>query len=59
MTQADAIAILKTGQNVFLTGEPGAGKSHTVNTFVAWLRSHGISVAVTASTELRRPTLVA
>ena len=50
MTQADAIAILKTGQNVFLTGEPGAGKSHTVNTFVAWLRSHGISVAVTAST---------
>lgn len=50
MTQADAIAILKTGQNVFLTGEPGAGKSHTVNAFVAWLRSHGISVAVTAST---------
>lgn len=50
MTQADAIAILKMGKNVFLTGEPGAGKSHTVNTFVAWLRSHGISVAVTAST---------
>lgn len=50
MTQDDALAILKTGQNVFLTGEPGAGKSHTVNAFVAYLRSHGISVAVTAST---------
>lgn len=50
MTQDDALAILKTGQNVFLTGEPGAGKSHTVNAFVSYLRAHGISVAVTAST---------
>lgn len=50
MLQSDALAILKMGRNVFLTGEPGAGKSHTVNAFVAFLRSHGISVAVTAST---------
>ncbi len=50
MRQADALNILKTGANVFLTGEPGSGKSHTVNAYVAWLRSHGIEPAITAST---------
>src|ERR1700722_8442437 len=50
MTQAEALSILKTGANVFLTGEPGSGKTHTVNEFVAWLREHGIEPAVTAST---------
>ena len=50
MTQGEAVAILKTGANVFLTGEPGSGKTHTINTFVAWLRSCGIDPAITAST---------
>jgi ATP-dependent DNA helicase PIF1 len=50
MTQSEALSILKTGANVFLTGEPGSGKTHTVNEFVAWLRSSGIEPAVTAST---------
>ena len=50
MTQAEALSILKSGRNVFLTGEPGAGKSYTVNAYVAYLRSHNIDVAVTAST---------
>jgi ATP-dependent DNA helicase PIF1 len=50
MTQDTAFSILKTGANVFLTGEPGAGKTHTVNRYVAWLRSHGIEPAITAST---------
>ncbi len=50
MTQADALDILKTGVNVFLTGEPGAGKSHTVREYVKFLQSHGISPAMTAST---------
>jgi ATP-dependent exoDNAse (exonuclease V) alpha subunit len=50
MTQAEALTILKTGANVFLTGEPGSGKSHTVNEYVAWLRVHGIEPAITAST---------
>ena len=50
MTQAEALTILKTGANVFLTGEPGAGKSHTVNEFTRWLRSHGVEPAITAST---------
>jgi ATP-dependent DNA helicase PIF1 len=50
MTQEQALAILKTGANVFLTGEPGSGKSHTVNRYVSWLRGHGIEPAITAST---------
>lgn len=50
MTQGEALNILQTGANVFLTGEPGSGKTHTVNAYIAWLRSHGIEPAITAST---------
>ncbi|OGG53408.1 hypothetical protein A3C20_00335 [Candidatus Kaiserbacteria bacterium RIFCSPHIGHO2_02_FULL_55_25] len=50
MTQDEALAILKTGLNVFLTGEPGSGKTHTINRYVAWLRERGVESAVTAST---------
>lgn len=50
MTQAQALDILKTGANVFLTGEPGSGKTHTINEYVAYLRSCGIEPAITAST---------
>ena len=50
MTQSQALNILKTGANVFLTGEPGAGKTHTINTFVDYLRACDIEPAVTAST---------
>ena len=50
MTQGEALTILKTGANVFLTGEPGSGKSHTINQYVAYLRSCGIEPAITAST---------
>jgi ATP-dependent DNA helicase PIF1 len=50
MTQKEALDILKTGANVFLTGEPGAGKTHTINEYVKYLRAHGIEPAITAST---------
>jgi ATP-dependent DNA helicase PIF1 len=50
MTQEVALGILKSGANVFLTGEPGAGKTYTVNRYVEWLREHGIEPAITAST---------
>lgn len=50
MTQAEALTILKTGANVFLTGEPGAGKTYTINQYVRWLRERGIEPAITAST---------
>lgn len=50
MTQDQAFTILTTGAHVFLTGEPGSGKTHTVSRYIAWLRSRGIPVAITAST---------
>src|SRR4030066_281767 len=50
MKQSQALSILKTGANVFLTGEPGSGKTHTINRYVEYLRSHGIEPAITAST---------
>ena len=50
MTQQQALQILKTGANVFLTGEPGSGKTHTINNYISWLRERGIEPAITAST---------
>ena len=50
MTQGEALTILKTGANVFLTGEPGSGKTHTINAFIDWLRASGIEPSVTAAT---------
>ncbi len=50
MTQAEALSILKTGANIFLTGEPGSGKTHTINAYIDWLRTSGIDPSITAAT---------
>ncbi|MFT7507742.1 MAG: ATP-dependent DNA helicase PIF1, partial [Acidimicrobiales bacterium] len=50
MTQERALEILKTGGNVFLTGEPGSGKTYVINQYIAYLEACGVKVAVTAST---------
>jgi ATP-dependent DNA helicase PIF1 len=50
MTQLEALNILRTGTNVFLTGSPGSGKTYTVKEYVDWLRSHDIEPSITAST---------
>lgn len=50
MEQAKALAILKSGKNVFLTGSAGSGKTHTLNQYISYLKSHKLSVAITAST---------
>ncbi|MFM2374445.1 MAG: hypothetical protein RLZZ234_440 [Candidatus Parcubacteria bacterium] len=50
MTQDLALEILKTGANVFLTGEPGSGKTHTVNRYIEYLTERGVDVSVAAST---------
>lgn len=50
MTQGEALNILKTGVNVFLTGEPGSGKTYTINNYVNYLRSCSVEPAITAST---------
>jgi len=50
MTQGEALTILKTGANVYLTGSPGSGKTHLINEFIDWLRALGIEPSVTAAT---------
>lgn len=50
MTQSEALNILKTGVNIFLTGEPGSGKTYTIKNYVNHLRTCGIEPAITAST---------
>lgn len=50
MTQRETLDVLKTGANVFLTGEPGSGKTHTVNSYIRYLKAAKIQIAVTAST---------
>ncbi|MEZ4200715.1 MAG: AAA family ATPase [Candidatus Paceibacterota bacterium] len=50
MRQTTALEILKTGGNVFLTGEPGAGKTYVINQYIAWLQAAKVPAAVTTST---------
>lgn len=50
MTQSQALDILKTGANVFLTGSAGSGKTHVLNQYIEYLKTRDVPVAVTAST---------
>ncbi len=50
MTQETALEILKMGQNVFLTGPAGSGKTFVLNRYIEYLKQQGLEVAVTAST---------
>ena len=50
MNQKTALDILKSGRNVFLTGQAGSGKTYVINSYIRRLRACGIPVAVTAST---------
>lgn len=50
MTQAEAIEKMLTGANIFLTGEPGAGKTYTLNKFIEEAQRRDKRIAITAST---------
>ncbi len=50
MKQSQALDILKSGENVFLTGSAGAGKTYVLNQYIDYLKARKIRVAVTAST---------
>ncbi len=50
MTQAEAVAIIKMGKNIFLTGGAGAGKTYVLNQCIRHFQEHDVSIAVTAST---------
>lgn len=50
MFQEKALAIMKSGRNVFLTGSAGTGKTYVLNQYIQYLYDHKVPVAVTAST---------
>lgn len=50
MTQEQALKIMKTGVNIYLTGSAGSGKTYLLNQYISYLDNHDIAVAVTAST---------
>ena len=50
MTQAEALELMHSGANVFLTGEPGAGKTYTLNKFIEEAQLKHKRIAITAST---------
>lgn len=50
MTQAEAIKLMHSGANIFLTGEPGAGKTYTLNKFIEEAKDRHKNIAITAST---------
>jgi len=50
MKQSQALKILKNGQNVFITGSAGTGKTHLLHSFVEYLSQRRISPAIVAPT---------
>lgn len=50
MTQEQALDILKTGSNVYLTGCAGSGKTFVLHKYLLYLKTRGKSVGITAST---------
>ncbi len=50
MKQDTALKLMQTGENVFLTGSAGAGKTYTLNQYIQYLKARKVPVAITAST---------
>lgn len=50
MTQQEALDILKTGVNVYLTGTAGSGKTHILDRYITHCKWRGLKVGITAST---------
>ena len=52
MKQSLALEIMLSGENVFLTGAAGSGKTFTLNQFIKLAKNSGKKVSVTATTGL-------
>ncbi len=50
MKQTTALDILKSGQNVFITGSAGTGKTYLLNQFIHYLKERRIIPAIVAPT---------
>ena len=58
MIQDKALEILKGTDNVFLTGQPGTGKTYLINKYIEWCLDNGIVPTITASTGIVDKTVV-
>ncbi|MFZ2038700.1 MAG: AAA family ATPase [Minisyncoccia bacterium] len=52
MTQSEALEILKSGHNAYVTGPAGSGKTYLLNKYIKFLRDNNVEVGITASTGL-------
>ena len=50
MSQEQALEVLKSGKNVFLTGAAGTGKTYVLSQFIQYLKDSRIYYGITAST---------
>src|SRR3989344_2404856 len=50
MTQQEALNLLMMGNNVYLTGQAGSGKTYLLNLYIDFLKKRKVGVAITAST---------
>ena len=50
MNQEKALALLKSGKNIFLTGSAGTGKTYVLNKYIKYLKERRVPVSITAST---------
>ncbi len=50
MNQEKALALLKSGKNIFLTGSAGTGKTYVLNQYIKYLKERRVPVSITAST---------
>jgi ATP-dependent exoDNAse (exonuclease V) alpha subunit len=50
LNQEKALAILKSGENIFLTGSAGTGKTYVLNQYIKYLKERRVPVSITAST---------
>ncbi|KKP65199.1 MAG: hypothetical protein UR60_C0006G0021 [Candidatus Moranbacteria bacterium GW2011_GWF2_34_56] len=50
MKQNTALKILCSGENVFLTGSAGTGKTFVINKYIEYLKERGINPAIVAPT---------
>jgi len=50
MKQTTAFDILKSGQNVFITGSAGTGKTHLLGQFIEYLRERKVAPTIVAPT---------
>jgi len=41
---------VREGRNVFLTGEPGTGKSYTIHAIIEWAQKNGAKIGITGMT---------